>query len=321
MELRRCATGMIESASSPPGQRPIYTSAFLHDTRGFFSLARALASAGWVVSAHDGYAWTMTDTKPWAVVTGASSGIGFELAKQFAENGFDLLVTAEDKGLGPAAEQLRAAGADVQSLQADLSTYEGVEQLYAAIVATGRPVGAAALNAGLGQGGAFIDTDLADELRIIDLNVRSTVHLAKRLLQEMVTHQDGKVLITSSLASTMPGSFQAVYNASKSFLQSFAQALQNELKDTKVTVTSLMPGPTDTNFFHRANMDDTKIGQGPKDDPAQVAKQGFDALMEGKDKIVAGSAKTKAQDLANKVLPDKLKAETHRQMAKPGSGE
>jgi uncharacterized protein len=129
------------------------------------------------------------------------------------------------------------------------------------------------------------------------------------------------VLITSSLASTMPGSFQAVYNASKSFLQSFAQALQNELKDTKVTVTSLMPGPTDTNFFHRANMDDTKIGQGPKDDPAQVAKQGFDALMEGKDKIVAGSAKTKAQGVAGKVLPDKLKAATHRQMAKPGSGK
>jgi uncharacterized protein len=263
----------------------------------------------------------MTDIKPWAVVTGASSGIGFELAKQFAENGFDLLVTAEDEGLGPAAEQLRTVGTDVQSIQADLSTYEGVEQLYAAIVATGRPVSAAALNAGLGQGGAFIDTDLADELRIIDLNIRSTVHLAKRLLQEMVARQDGKVLITSSLASTMPGSFQAVYNASKSFLQSFAQALQNELKDTKITIMALMPGPTDTDFFHRANMDDTKIAQGPKDDPAQVAKQGFDALMDGKDKVVAGSVTTKAQALANKVLPDKLKAATHRQMAKPGSGE
>jgi uncharacterized protein len=263
----------------------------------------------------------MTDIKPLAVVTGASSGIGFELAKQFAENGFDLLVAAEDKGLDLAAEQLRAAGARVQAVQVDLSSYDGVEQLYAAVVAIGRPVSAAALNAGIGQGGAFIDTDLADEFRIIDLNVRSTVHLAKRLLQEMVARQDGRVLITSSIASTMPGSFHAVYNASKSFLQSFAEALQSELKDTRVTITSLMPGPTATNFFHRADMDDTKIGQGTKDDPAQVAKQGFDALMAEKEKIVAGSATTKAQGVGNKVLPDKLKAAAHRQMAEPGSGE
>jgi len=128
------------------------------------------------------------------------------------------------------------------------------------------------------------------------------------------------MLITSSIASTMPGSFQAVYNASKSFLQSFAEALQNELKDTEVTITALMPGPTDTNFFHRADMDDTKVGQGTKDDPAQVAKQGFEALMDGKAKLVAGSVKTKAQGVANKVLPDKVKSAAHRQMAEPQSG-
>ncbi len=263
----------------------------------------------------------MTDTKPLAVVTGASSGIGFELAKQFAENGFDLLVNAEDAGLSTAAEQLQATGAQVQSVRVDLSTYEGVEEFYTAIVSTGRPVSAAALNAGVGQGGAFVDTDLADELRIIDLNITSTVHLAKRLLRDMVARDDGRVLITSSIASTMPGTFQAVYNASKSFLQSFAQALQNELKDTEVIITSLMPGPTETNFFHRADMDDTKVGQGSKDDPAQVAKQGFEALMAGKERIVGGSATTKAQEAANKVLPDKLKAAAHRQMAEPGSGE
>lgn len=263
----------------------------------------------------------MTDTKPLAVVTGASSGIGFELAKQFAENGFDLLVNAEDAGLGAAAEQLRAIGADVQSVQVDLSTYEGVEELYVGIVSTARPISAVALNAGVGQGGAFVDTDLADELRIIDLNITSTVHLAKRLLRDMVARDEGRVLITSSIASTMPGSFQAIYNASKSFLQSFAEALQNELKDTDITITSLMPGPTETNFFHRAGMDDTKVGQGSKDDPAQVAKQGFDALMAGKERIVGGSVTTKAQEAANKVLPDKLKAAAHRQMAEPGSGE
>jgi short-subunit dehydrogenase len=261
----------------------------------------------------------MTETKPLAVVTGASSGIGLELARQFAEHDFDLLINAEDGGLDGTAAQLRQSGADVQTVHADLTSYEGVEQLYSAIRSTGRPVAAAALNAGVGQGGAFLDTELKSELEIIDLNVTSTVHLAKRLLTDMVARDEGKVLVTSSIAATMPGSFQAVYNASKSFLQSFSEALQNELKETNVTVTSLMPGPTDTNFFARADMQDTKVGRAKKDDPAQVAKQGFEALMAGKDKIVAGSTKTKAQGVANKVLPDKLKAAAHRQMAEPES--
>ncbi|HEV2635222.1 MAG TPA: SDR family NAD(P)-dependent oxidoreductase [Actinocrinis sp.] len=260
-------------------------------------------------------------TRPFAVVTGASSGIGFELAKQFAEHGFDLLINSEDSHLAGAAEQLRLTGADVQELQMNLRTYDGVEDLYTAIRADGRPVAAAALNAGVGQGGAFLDISLAADLEIIELNVTSTVHLAKRLLHDMADRDEGRVLITSSLASTMPGSFQAVYNASKSFLQSFGEALQNELKDTGVTLTILMPGPTDTNFFHRAEMDDTKIGQGGKDDPAQVAEQGYKALMADKDKLVAGSAKTKAQGLANKILPDSLKAEAHRKMVEPGSGQ
>jgi len=263
----------------------------------------------------------MTETKPLAVVTGASSGIGFELARVFADNGFDILINAENGRLGAAADQLRAAGARVEPVQADLSTYDGVEQLYAAIVSTGRPVSAAALNAGVGRGGAFIDTGLADDIKIIDFNVTSTVHLAKRLLKDMVARNDGKLLIVSSIAATMPGSFQAVYNASKSFLQSFAEALQNELKDADVTITSLMPGPTDTDFFHRAGMDGTRVGEAQKDDPAQVAKQGFDALMNGEGKVIAGSAKTKAQGIASKVLPDRLKAAAHRRMAEPGSGK
>jgi short-subunit dehydrogenase len=254
-------------------------------------------------------------------VTGASSGIGLELARQFAEHGYDLIVNAEDDGIRTAATELEATGAEVRPIQADLATDEGVEQLYTAAVAAGRPLDAVALNAGVGEGGPFLETDLAAECEIIDLNVRSTVHLAKRVLRDMAARDEGKVLITSSIASTMPGSFQAVYNASKSFLQSFAEALANELKDTGVTITALMPGPTETNFFHRADMDDTKVGQSSKDDPADVARQGFEALMKGKEKIVAGSLKTKAQGVANAVLPDKAKAAAHRQMAEPNSGE
>jgi len=263
----------------------------------------------------------MSSSRPLALVTGASSGIGFELARLFAENGFDLVVNAENAGLHRAAEELRGGGASVQAVQADLTRYEEVERLYAAATASGRPVSAAALNAGVGRNGAFVDNDLADELEIIELNVTSTVHLAKLVLRDMVARNAGRLLITSSVAATMPGPFQAVYNASKSFLQSFAEALHSELKETQVSVTSLMPGPTDTEFFHRAEMDDTKMGQSSKDSAAQVAQQGFDALMAGREKVVAGSLKTKAQGLAGAVLPDALKAEGHRRMAEPGSGE
>jgi short-subunit dehydrogenase len=261
-----------------------------------------------------------TTNKPLALVTGASSGIGLELARQFGQNGFDLVIAAEDAGLSAAASDLRSTGADVQTVQVDLRSPDGVRQLYAAATADGRSLDAVALNAGVGQGGAFIDTALADDQEIIDLNITSTVHLAKLVLQDMARRDEGKVLITSSIASTMPGSFQPIYNASKSFLQSFAEAVQEELKDTGVTITSLMPGPTDTNFFHRAEMDDTPVGEGKKDDPAQVAAQGFAALMDGKNKIVAGSLKTKAQGAMNDVLPDKVKAMAHRQMAEPKDG-
>lgn len=264
----------------------------------------------------------MTEPRPLAVVTGASSGIGLELAKQFADSGFDLIINAEDDELQAAAAELQSTGAAVHAVQADLRNYDGVEKLYAEILATGRPVEAAALNAGVGQGGPFVQTDLADELLIIQLNCASTVHLAKRLLKDMQARNSGKVLFTSSIASTMPGSFQAVYNASKSFVQSFAEALQNELKDTEITITSLMPGPTETEFFDRADMaDDTAVGTSKKDSPAQVAKQGFEALMSGRGKIVAGSLKTKASGIANKVTPDKAKAAMHRMMAKPGTGK
>src|SRR5919199_5639036 len=207
-------------------------------------------------------------TRPLAVVTGASNGIGYELAKQFAQNGFDLLVTATGPSINEAAQAFEGLGAKVETVQADLATYDGVETLYNQIQATGQAVEAIAINAGVGVGGDFArETDLRDELNLINLNVVSTVHLAKRVVKDMVAQGRGRILFTSSIAALMPGSFEAVYAASKAFVHSFAEALRNELKDTGVTVTSLQPGPTETNFFHRAGMDDTRAGASKKDDP------------------------------------------------------
>ena len=263
----------------------------------------------------------MSDANGLAVITGASSGIGLELARQFAAHGFDLIVAAEDEELTAAAGSLDGADVQVDAVQVDLAAPAGVEQLYERIQASGRAVDALALNAGIGSGGAFTETELADELKLVDLNVRSVVHLAKLVVRDMVARGEGRVLITSSIASTMPGSFQAVYNASKSFDQSFALALRNELKDTGVTVTSLMPGPTDTEFFERADMLDTRVGAGAKDDPADVARDGFEALMAGDERVVSASLSTKAQARAGRVLPDSVKAEMHRKMAEPGSAK
>lgn len=260
--------------------------------------------------------------RPLAVVTGASTGIGFELAKQFAANGFDLLIVADEAAITEAAEQVRKPGIQVQTLQVNLAKFDGVETLYREIQSSGRPVDAIAMNAGVGAGGDFArETNLEDDLNVIDLNVRSTVHLAKRVLQDMVGRGQGRILFTSSIASAMPGSFNAVYNASKAFIQSFAQAIRNELKDTGVTVTALMPGPTDTEFFHRADMDDTKVGAGEKDDPAEVAREGYEALMAGKDHVIAGSFKNTLQATVAHVLPDTVLAQMHRGEAKHGTAK
>lgn len=257
--------------------------------------------------------------RPLAVVTGASSGIGYELAKQFAENGFDLLITATHAKINETAETFKQLGAHVETVQADLATYEGVETLYNRIQATGRPIDAIAINAGVGLGGKFTETDLQEELNLINLNITSSVHLAKRVVQSMVQQGKGRILFTSSIAAIMPGPFEAVYAASKAFLRSFSQALRNELQDTGVTVTALLPGPTGTNFFNRADMNDTKAGVSQKDDPAQVAKQGFEALMAGKDEVIAGSLLTKVQGAVAQVLPEPAKAAVHRQLTEPGS--
>lgn len=258
---------------------------------------------------------------PLAIVTGASSGIGYELASQFAQHGFDLLIVSSTAAIEDAAEDLRMLDAQVESFRADLATPEGVEAFYRCVLETGRPVAAIAINAGVGVGGEFYDTDLKEELNLIQLNIASSVHLAKRIVQHMIQHGDGgRILFTSSIAATMPGPYEAVYAASKAFIQSFAEALHYELKDKNITVTALMPGATETNFFHRAGMSNTKVGVQKKDSPAEVAKQGYKALMDGKETVMAGSLKTRLQNAANDLVPERLKAKMHADMTKPGSG-
>lgn len=255
-----------------------------------------------------------------AVVTGASSGIGLELARQCASNGFDVVACAEDAAIENIATEIATDGGSVRSVRADLRTREGVESLYREVQATGRPIDALLLNAGVGVGGRFIETSLDEELDMIALNCNHTVHLAKLVVPAMVSRGRGRVLVTASVVSTAPAPYHAVYGATKAFVMSFAEGLRVELDGTGVTVTALQPGPTDTRFFERAHMTDTKVGQAEKDDPAGVARRGFEAMMAGKDSVLGGELKSRLQGIAHEVLPETVKASQVAKMAKPGSG-
>jgi uncharacterized protein len=261
----------------------------------------------------------MAQSTKLAVITGASSGIGLELARIAAGDGYDLIISSDTTEIELAATHLRALGVEVTTCQADLGTIEGVEQLYRAVVGTGRSVDVLMANAGRGLGKGFVDQDFADIEKVINLNVVGTTYLLHRFLQDMKARNAGRVLVTGSIAGVMPGSFQAVYNATKAYVNSLTFAIRNELKDTDVTLTVLMPGPTDTDFFETADLMDTKVGQDKKQPADQVARSGYDAMMRGDDHEVAGFG-NKLQALAANVLPDRQLAELHRKMAEPGSG-
>jgi uncharacterized protein len=254
--------------------------------------------------------------RKFAVITGGSSGIGYEFAKVCAEQNFEVLIVA-DHGADEAAERLRAGGAAVTALHADLSTFDGNEGVAATVLQRSQPVDVLALNAGKGVAGPFLDTELERDLALIQLNIGSVIHLSKRLLPAMVTRGEGRVLITSSVAGTMPGPYYATYAASKAYLLSFAEALRHELKDTGVTVTALLPGATDTEFFDRAGMQNTPVNESRKDDPAEVAQDAFKAVMAGDDKVVAGSVRNLFQSVAARVVPEKFKAARHADQTKP----
>jgi uncharacterized protein len=255
-----------------------------------------------------------------AIVTGASTGIGFELAAQTAQRGYDLIVVADEPLIDAAARDFQRFGTQVEAVQADLGTIEGVDTLLAA--ARGRPIDLLCANAAISTGGAFLDIDVAKWRHSIDTNVTGTVYLLQKVLRDMVARGDGKILVTGSIAGYIPGSFNAIYNATKAFIDNFTEALRNEIKDVEgVTLTTLMPGATDTEFFARAEMLDTAVGQDEhKADPAKVAKDGLDALFAGKGHVVSGLS-NKIQVLGAGVVPQSVLAERHRKLAEPGSGE
>ena len=257
---------------------------------------------------------------PLAVVTGASSGIGLELAKIAAGKGYDLVIAADEDDIDVAADILRSIGVSVDAMRVDLSSKEGAADFARFVADKGQPVDILLANAGRGLGKGFLDQNLDEALHVIDTNVAGTVALIHTIGNDMRARGAGKILITGSIAGFIPGTYQAVYNGTKAFLNSFSFALRHELKDSGVTVTCLMPGATETRFFERADMLDTEVGRSEKDDPADVAKVGFDALIKGDGDIVAGW-KNKLQTVMANITPSGILAEQHAKMAAPGSAK
>ena len=262
----------------------------------------------------------MGSVKPLALVTGASNGIGRELAALLAERGFDLVATGRSANTTTAAEHFRGLGAEVEVVQADLSARGDVEKVWRAVEATGRPLDVAAVNAGASIGGAFLDNDLDEELNLVELNVSSVVHLTKRAAAAMVDRGRGRILITSSVSATLPTPYETVYGPSRAFTRMFALGLREELRGSGVSVTAFLPGATNSDFHARAGMNNTAFGPtAQKNDKTDVARQGYEALMAGKAEVVGGDRATKRAALLNRFLPEPLKATRHARKAKPRS--
>ena len=254
-----------------------------------------------------------------ALVTGASSGIGRALARELASKGYDLIICSAGERLDAVGAELRQTSVQVFEAKANLATKDGVSALWGEVESTGRHLDIACINAGVGVGGLFSETDLEAELNMVSLNCAGTVQLAKYVVHHMLARNEGRILFTASIAGEMVAPREAVYAATKAFDLSFAHSLRYELRDTGVSVTALQPGPTDTDFFHRAGMDDTSVGSSGKkeSEPEEVAKQGIEALLDGEDHVYAASLKTKIEGAVANLVPGSVKGAMHEKMAKP----
>lgn len=260
--------------------------------------------------------------RPLALVTGASAGIGFQLAKRLVEQGYAVVGVGASERINdlPAQMTEHVVDAEIHIVQADLTTADGVDHVWSSVQSLGRPLDVAALNAGRSLGGRFLDTDIDDEVEMIALNITSQIRLAKHVARAMSTRGQGRILITSSLSATTPTPYESIYGPTRAFMYNFAQGLREELKDSGVTVTALLPGATATDFHHTAGMDNTVFGSNDwKNDPALVARQGLDALFKGQDHVVGGDLKTRLTAVTNKVLPERLKARRFARNSKPTS--
>ena len=254
-----------------------------------------------------------------AIVTGASTGIGFELASIAAKEGYDLLVVANEPLINAAARDFETHGIVAHAVEADLSTTDGVDRLLAAV--GNRKVDVLCANAGSGFGGAFLDQTVDQWRHTIETNVTGTLYLLHKMLPRMIAQGEGRVLVTGSIAGYVPGAFNATYNATKAFIDNFTDAVRNELKDAAgVTLTTLMPGATDTEFFSRAGMEDTRVGKADKTDPHKPARDGWDAMIDGKDRVVSGLL-NKLQVAGSGIAPPSILAAMHRKLAEPLSDD
>jgi short-subunit dehydrogenase len=259
-------------------------------------------------------------THPLALVTGASNGIGLEIARELARRGHDVVVTGRSARTDEVAEELRGLGVDAYPVRADLADYDAVEALWKFTTDLSRPLEVAVFNAGVGVGGAFADVDLAEDLKLIDLNVKSVVHLAKRVVVDMIPRRRGRILMTSSISATQPTPYETTYGPSRAFVCMFAEALRAEVIEHGITVTALLPGATDSDFHVRAGMGNTKFGDNSwKNDKRVVARQGVDALFAGKDAVVGGNRATKRKAVLNRFLPERVKAARQAREARPAN--
>lgn len=262
--------------------------------------------------------------KKTALITGGTGGIGLELAKLFAIDGYDLVLVARDlQGLAAAASTLTEQfGAIVTTISKDLFLPDSASEIYQEVKDKGIQIDVLVNDAGQGEYGLFVENELDRQLDIIQLNVSSLVSLTHYYLREMVSRGEGKILNLSSIAGKIPGPWQAVYHGTKAFVQSFTEAIRSEVKDQGITVTALLPGVTDTDFFNKADMNSSKAVQDEdaKADPAQVAKDGYQALMEGKDMVVSGF-KNKVQIAMNAISSDEMAADRMGEMQKPEDKE